>query len=123
MKRPDYDKYRQILMSLKMSIMNGGLLTSSEDMAIATEDLPDEADLATNVINQQVTFNIKQRELGKLKAIEEALMRMKEGSYGTCEECGEAISAKRLENRPWATLCITHAEEREREEQKFTKAS
>lgn len=123
MSKIDYDKFKELLLKMKTSILGSGALNSSDEITIQSEDLPDEADIATNVINQQVAFNIKQRELEKLKAIDEALMRIKEGSYGTCEECGESIPSKRLENRPWATLCITHAEEKEREQQRFTKAS
>ncbi|NNF52129.1 MAG: TraR/DksA family transcriptional regulator [Gammaproteobacteria bacterium] len=42
----------------------------------------------------------------RLAAIEAALKRMDEGSYGECRECGEAISAGRLRARPEARLCI-----------------
>ena len=45
-----------------------------------------------------------------------ALEKISDGSYGHCEDCEEEISFKRLENQPWAELCITHAEEKEREE-------
>jgi len=40
------------------------------------------------------------------KKIEEALLRIKEGTYGQCQECGAAIGARRLEVRPTAELCI-----------------
>lgn len=42
----------------------------------------------------------------RLAAIEAALRRIDDGSYGECPECGEAISAARLEARPEARLCI-----------------
>ena len=116
------EKFKTLLLQAKMKIMNGGILRSTEDLTVSSDDLSDEADLATSVINQQVTFNMRQRELVKLKAIDEALYRVEQGSYGHCEECDEAIGEKRLENQPWTTLCITHAEEQERENQKFIKA-
>lgn len=116
------EKFKTLLLQAKMKIMNGGILRSTEDLTVSSDDLSDEADLATSVINQQVTFNMRQRELVKLKAIDEALYRIEQGSYGHCEECDEAIGEKRLENQPWTTLCITHAEELERENQKFIKA-
>jgi DnaK suppressor protein len=116
------EKFKNLLLQHKIRIMNGGILRSNEDLTVSTDDLSDEADLASSVITQQVTFNMRQRELGKLKAIDEALYRIEEGTYGHCEECEEAIGEKRLENQPWTTLCITHAEEQERENQKFVKA-
>ncbi len=116
------EKFKNLLLTAKMKIMNGGILRSTEDLTVSSDDLSDEADLATSVINQQVTFNMRQRELVKLKAIDEALYRIEQGSFGHCEECDEAIGEKRLENQAWTTLCITHAEELERENQKFIKA-
>ena len=116
------EKFKSLLLQAKIKIMNSGILRSIEDLTVSTDDLSDEADLASSVITQQVTFNMRQRELGKLKAIDEALWRIEQGSYGHCEECDETIGEKRLENQPWTTLCITHAEEQERESQKFTKA-
>jgi DnaK suppressor protein len=117
------EKFKTLLLQAKVKIINGGILRSSEDLTVSSDDLSDEADLASSVINQQVTFNMRQRELSKLKSIEEALYRMEQGSYGHCEECDESIGEKRMENQPWTTLCITHAEEQERENQKFSRAN
>ncbi len=122
MDKAKMEKFKELLLQAKMKIMNGGILRSTEDLTVSSDDLSDEADLATSVINQQVTFNMRQRELVKLKAIDEALYRVEQNVYGHCEECDEAIGEKRLENQPWTTLCITHAEEQERENQKFIKA-
>lgn len=122
MDKAKMEKFKALLLQAKVKIMNGGILRSTEDLQVSTDDLSDEADLATSVINQQVTFNMRQRELVKLKAIDEALYRCEQGHYGSCDECDESIGEKRLENQPWTTLCITHAEEQERENQKFIKA-
>ncbi len=122
MEKVELDKFKTLLLQAKVRIINGGILRSSEDLTISSDDLADEADLASSVVNQQVTFNMRQRELGKLKSIEEALFRIDQGVYGHCEDCDAEIGAKRLENQPWTTLCITHAEEQEREKLKFTKA-
>lgn len=42
----------------------------------------------------------------ELKAVREALVRMDEGSYGACLECGEPIGALRLSVLPEAALCV-----------------
>ena len=115
----NYNEFKKVLLDAKNQIINHGLLTTKEDLHISPDDLADETDLASSVINQQVTFNIRKRELEKLRHIELALQRIDDGTYGECEECGEFIGKKRLMNQPWATLCIVHAEEREREQRKF----
>jgi DnaK suppressor protein len=122
MDKAKMEKFKALLLQAKIKIMNGGILRSTEDLTVSTDDLSDEADLASSVINQQVTFNMRQRELIKLKSIDEALYKVEQGTYGHCEECEEGIGEKRLENQPWTSLCITHAEEQERENQKFIKA-
>ncbi len=42
----------------------------------------------------------------QLSAIDEALGRIEDGSYGTCSNCGKDIGAARLEIRPMSNMCI-----------------
>ncbi len=44
-----------------------------------------------------------------LDEVEVALAKLDDGTYGRCEECGEAIATARLEAMPAARYCITHA--------------
>jgi DnaK suppressor protein len=44
-----------------------------------------------------------------LADVERAQAKIVEGSYGRCDVCGDEILAARLEARPWATRCLTHA--------------
>lgn len=114
MSKIDTEKFKTLLLEHKMRIQNGTILTSKDDLHISSDDLADESDIASNVINQHVSMNMRHRELNKLRAINEALYRIENGGYGHCEDCDDPIAMKRLENQPWATLCITHAEEFER---------
>jgi len=114
MSKIDTEKFKTLLLEHKMRIQNGTILTSKDDLHISSDDLADESDIASNVINQHVSMNMRHRELNKLRAINEALYRIENGGYGHCEECDDSIGMKRLENQPWETLCITHAEEFER---------
>jgi RNA polymerase-binding transcription factor DksA len=41
-----------------------------------------------------------------LAQIDRAMAKLDDGTYGTCERCGGAISEERLRARPWALLCI-----------------
>ncbi len=121
MKKAKLQEFKENLLKHKLKILSHGTLRQSDDLVISSDDLPDEADLAANVINQQVTFDLRRREHEKLRAIEMALAKIEDGTYGLCEECDEPISEKRLEKQPWANLCITHAEEQERENSQLYK--
>ncbi|HEX6247907.1 MAG TPA: TraR/DksA C4-type zinc finger protein [Nocardioidaceae bacterium] len=44
-----------------------------------------------------------------LADVERALQKLEEGSYGTCDVCGEPINADRLEALPWAVRCVEDA--------------
>jgi RNA polymerase-binding transcription factor DksA len=54
-----------------------------------------------------------------LDKINKALVKIDDGTFGVCEECGEEISVKRLEARPETTLCIKCKEDQERMEKDF----
>lgn len=45
----------------------------------------------------------------ELDEVERALAKLDEGTYGTCEECGDPISDPRLEAMPATRFCIAHA--------------
>jgi DnaK suppressor protein len=110
------EHYKSLLLKQRQQILNVGLLNKSDDLHVASDDLSDETDLASSLIQQQLNCTIRDREFLKLRRIDAALDRIAEGNYGHCDECEEEIGMKRLENQPWADLCIQHAEEREKEE-------
>ena len=104
--------FKEKLLQYKAQIINSGVLSKTDDIAIVGEG--DDADLASNAIEQQVSLSIRDKEFTKLRSIDAALYRIEEGEYGFCEDCGDPIGQKRLEFQPWAELCIVHAEEQER---------
>lgn len=116
MDKKKLEHFKDLLLKHRQQIMNVGLLNKSEDLHVDEDDLSDETDLASSLIQQQLTCTIRDREYAKLRRIDAALDRVAEGTFGHCDECDEEIAMKRLENQPWAELCITHAEEKEREE-------
>ena len=104
----------------KLMMMRDQILTTIKENPIeamnATEKVSEEGDHAQKILDQQTNLNLRQREHSTLKNIEGALSRIEDGSYGYCEESGEAIEPRRLEKVPWATLTIIEAENRERED-------
>jgi DnaK suppressor protein len=69
-----------------------------------TADVLDEVQLSTE--REMITRGLE-RESKLLRKVRAALGQIADGSYGTCLECDEEISHKRLHAMPWATLCIT----------------
>ncbi len=116
MDKKKFDTYKQLLLKHRQQILNVGLLNNKEDLHVSEEDLSDETDLATSLIQQQLNCAIRDREFAKLRRIDAALDRIEEGTFGHCEDCEEEIASKRLEHQPWTELCIQHAEEREKEQ-------
>ena len=82
---------------------NGKPLFPSENM---NGLLPDMYDLASFETERLYEYALKDRERRSIVELIEALKRIDEGVYGTCEECGNPISEKRLQAAPAATLCI-----------------
>jgi DnaK suppressor protein len=65
-----------------------------------------QAAAATQVFEQQRDLALRERNEQQLAAIVGALLRIDDGTWGTCLRCGGAIGAERLEALPWATHCI-----------------
>lgn len=58
------------------------------------------------ISEKDIEFAIKDRKTAELMAVEAALVRTASGTYGQCIDCGEAISAARLQASPEAARCI-----------------
>lgn len=76
----------------------------------------DVADRATSEADLTYELRSKDRARKLINKIEEALLRIKNKTYGYCEETGEPISLKRLEARPVAMLSIEAQERHEKQE-------
>jgi len=73
----------------------------------------DEAEVASQDISNNISIHLHERDRAALYAIEKALSKIADKTYGQCEACGECISARRLQARPFTTLCIDCMEEQE----------
>ena len=88
------------------------------DFNVDKDELLDEVDTAAYDVEQGMKMRLGNRESLYFRKIEEALLRIQEGTYGLCVECGSHIGAKRLEVRPTAELCIDCKEAAETAETK-----
>ena len=119
MLKKDLERFKELLKNKRRALIENARKTLNEDMALDSNDLPDEMDLASSEYLQSFTFRLRGRERTFLAKIDKALQKLDAGTFGICERCEEEISLKRLEARPETTLCIRCKEEQEREERQF----
>jgi len=95
---------------------NEALYNSSMDDNSTSADIVDQASSYTE---KNVEMRAINRQIKLISKIDSALKRIKEGTYGFCEDTGEPIGLKRLMARPVATLSIEAQEKHEKEEKIF----
>jgi DnaK suppressor protein len=106
-------KLQAELISRRRVLVNA-LKTGQAEKRRGDDDGPlDLADTATELRNQEFNYSVSEKERAELAGIDEALVRIDEGVFGECEECGEKITDARLKALPWAPLCIACQEEKE----------
>lgn len=115
MEKEKLKKYRNLLLKKRNQILER-YFKKEDTQKILTEQSAEPRDLeeyALLDITEEVLGQLSDIEIEILKAIDEALERINNGTYGICEVCGKEIEEERLQAIPWTTLCIEHAKERE----------
>ena len=79
----------------------------------------DMVDQASSYTEKNVEMRAINRQIKLISKIDQALKKIKDGTYGYCEETGEPIGIKRLIARPIAALCIAAQEKHEKEEKVY----
>jgi len=80
---------------------------------------PDFADRASSETDRAIELRARDRQRKLISKIDAALQRIEDNDYCYCEETGEAISLKRLEARPIATLSVDAQERHEKREKVY----
>ncbi len=112
---------RKRLLDMREELVGEGLGKSLPEDLARTFDIGDEGDRADSERAQGVSVLLSMRGKEKLLAIDDALDKIQDGTYGECEECGDDIGAGRLKAIPLAKLCISCQSqlEKERAQQRF----
>ena len=95
---------------------NEALYNSSLDDNSTSADIVDQASSYTE---KNVEMRAINRQIKLISKIDSALKKIKDGTYGFCEETAEPIGLKRLMARPIATLCIAAQEKHEKDERVY----
>ena len=76
------------------------------DLSIDDAETPDPVDLAVRNYSKNVQLAVSENESTQLRLIDEALLRIEDEEYGTCQNCEKEINPKRLAAIPWARYCL-----------------
>jgi RNA polymerase-binding transcription factor DksA len=121
MTKSELDGFRQQLMKLRERL--NGDVSSLQDEALGQRsgqggnlsNMPIHmADLGTDNFEQENTLNLLANEQQQLEEIRDALERIKQGTFGRCEECDAGIPRPRLKEIPWTRYCVACARKQER---------
>ena len=109
------EKMEEFLLGQKAEIVEN-LIASNNDFREIVDgmDPKDLADIASDDIDRRMIEAIGSQELKRLKLIDSALTRIKQGKYGSCIKCGKRIPQERLEALPYALMCIDCKSKEER---------
>jgi DnaK suppressor protein len=117
MTNTDFRPYRERLLALRARLL--GDMTQMEDNTLnkdhsKTTSMPTSmAELGTGNFDQELTLSLLGGEKNVLDQIEAAIERVEDGSYGSCETCGERIPNARLDAIPYAAQCVRCASREE----------
>ncbi len=113
------DSYRRRILKKRGEILKGlskelneGIGKGTEFKASVGSDL---GDLSALNLESHLRVSFARRYSDIIRQIDQALVRVDEGDYGICEECGEEIGKKRLEILPFTPYCV-HCQKRLEEE-------
>ena len=101
-KRLDY--FRNVLLE-QLRQHNENVRENQSDaleMVAADDGVEDVADLSLQDVSQEIEYRLSERESQMVADIDQALLRIDEGSYGVCARCGKEIPDARLEAVPTA---------------------
>ena len=101
----------EIIKASNEALYNGSL----DDNGVSA----DIVDQASSYTDKNVEMKSINRKIKLVSKIDQALTRIKNGTYGFCAETGEPIGIKRLIARPVAELCIAAQEKHEKEEKVY----
>lgn len=115
-KLPFKKEMTQKLLEAKSKILQEVTHKIRSESNVHKFEIGDIYDIASSERERELALTLGDRDRGKLSEIEDALERLNDSTYGTCEECGEPIAEKRLKVLPFTRVCIECQSRSERDE-------
>ena len=101
-----FDKFRKRLLAKQEELLHD--LTRNREVTDESvdEQAQDMVDRATSAYTREFAFSLSESDRKTLLLIDQALLRLDQGTYGTCVHCQGPVQEKRLEAVPWARHCL-----------------
>jgi DnaK suppressor protein len=110
----DLKHFQRKLLEKKRECEDSLAALRSEESVGGDAEVRDSTDEATAAQSTSETFEEGTIVSQTLQAVEDALERIKDGTYGKCTQCGRDIESARLEAIPWAAYCLEDQERRDK---------
>jgi len=95
-------QFRQLLLDQLRQYTEQIRSDQASALELNNEDVKDSVDLSVLDLNKEIMFRLGERDSQTVADIDQALLRIEEGSYGICARCGKPIDERRLEAVPTA---------------------
>ena len=106
MDKKKVEQYRKRLLTKQQELLRQVTKSDQDGREADEEATQDIADKAANSYTKEFLFHQSDENRRVLQLVNEALERVKVGTYGQCLECEEEVQQKRLDAVPWARHCI-----------------
>jgi DnaK suppressor protein len=111
MTRLELEHFKQLLTAMQEKM--GQPFRKRDEIAI--ENAPDDIDRVQGAVERELAIRQLESTFSRIQSVKLALERIEDGTYGTCLECEQEISPKRLKAVPWASCCVRCQEIADRE--------
>jgi DnaK suppressor protein len=108
----DVERFRELLQEERRRVLDAIEYLHKENpgsIEDETEEMPIDnhlAETATATLDREIDYTLEENSEHVLAAIDVALERIEDGTFGKCVTCGREIAEDRLAAIPWATQCI-----------------
>ncbi len=99
-------KYYEQLLETRDRLVDQIRTLSAQSLSSSKQAGEELADVGSDNFLREMELSLMSEEGRTIQAIQEAIERLKSGSYGVCEECNKKIQPGRLEAIPYARMCI-----------------
>ena len=114
MPKKELEKYRRLLLEKKSTLMSELAKTKNAEEETTEESTQDIADKAVSSYTREFLYSLNDSERITAQSIEQALARIDDGAFGSCQNCGAVMSEKRLTAIPWSPHCVECQERAEK---------
>jgi len=106
MEKKKLDTFKKRLEARQQELRRMVSRTEQDGRTVDEDSAQDIADRAASSYTKEFLFHQSNNDRQLLQMVENALSRIREGTFGECISCGKEINPKRLEAVPWTRHCI-----------------